>query len=163
MTRLNTFSFKTSLTGLVVFAALAFAATAAKAQSQIINVNPNHSIVAGVNALNEGRVEVAIENFERALRRNLNRNQQVVVYNNLCVAQNLLGKADAAIKACENALKMDPNYWRAALNLGNVYFDLGDWLSAHAHYTRALEMNPGEGAILANLELVARTRTASAK
>lgn len=57
------------------------------------------------------------------------------VYNMLGVIEHIEGKFDSAIKMFKEALKINPNYTEALLNLAVLYNDLGHYAEAKKLYT----------------------------
>lgn len=65
-------------------------------------------------------------------------------HNDLGVAYESEGKLDLAAREYRRALKRDPGYGRARLNLGNVEAASGRWSRAEREYRRALRDLPGD-------------------
>lgn len=59
-------------------------------------------------------------------------------HNDLGVAYEALGRLDLAAREYRRALKVDPRFGRARLNLGNVEATAGRWTRAEREYRRAL-------------------------
>lgn len=58
---------------------------------------------------------------------------------------------DKAVEAYENALKVEPNFVPAAINLGNVYYQKGEKEKARDLYLHAFKLQPNNCKILFNL------------
>lgn len=54
-----------------------------------------------------------------------------------------LGRFDEAIICFEKALRMEPDYTSAIINMGNIYFELGDNEQAKRLYEKAINNNDG--------------------
>lgn len=52
------------------------------------------------------------------------------------------GKMDEALAAYQNALKLDPNLYEAALFSGDVYTQKGDFANSEIWYQKAISINP---------------------
>lgn len=63
-------------------------------------------------------------------------------HNNLGLAQQALGRLDAAILSLEEAVRLRPDYVEALCNLGNVFLDRNQPGDAEAAYLKALKLNP---------------------
>jgi Flp pilus assembly protein TadD len=65
-------------------------------------------------------------------------------HNDLGVAYERQGRLDLAAREYRRALKLDPHFGRARLNLGNVEAANGRWVRAEREYRRALADLPGD-------------------
>jgi Flp pilus assembly protein TadD len=65
-------------------------------------------------------------------------------HNDLGVAYERQGQLELAAREYHRALKLDPHYGRARLNLGNVEAAAGRWARAEREYRRALADLPGD-------------------
>jgi predicted TPR repeat methyltransferase len=74
----------------------------------------------------------------------------------LGLAEFQLGNADEAIRLMEAALRVDPGYADAHVNLGNVLKRTGDLESARGHYEQAIELAPASPDALNNLGTIFR-------
>ena len=59
-------------------------------------------------------------------------------HNDLGVVYESTGRADLAAKEYQKALRLDPRFSRARVNLGNIEAARGKWPKAESHYRRAL-------------------------
>ena len=69
-------------------------------------------------------------------------------YNNLAFALSNLKITNESniIKILEEAIRLKPKDYKAYLNLGDLYFNKGDYSEAFKNYEKALEVNPKFGA-----------------
>jgi len=65
-------------------------------------------------------------------------------HNDLGVAYEAQGRLDLAAREYRRALRLDPRFGRARLNLGNVEAATGRWARAEREYRRALLDLPGD-------------------
>lgn len=65
-------------------------------------------------------------------------------HNDLGVVYESQGRLDLAAKEYRRALKVDPHYGRARLNLGNTEAAAGRWARAEREFRRALADLPGD-------------------
>jgi tetratricopeptide (TPR) repeat protein len=55
------------------------------------------------------------------------------------------GMEGAAVKLYEQALAIQPDFWRASLNLAYLYYKHGDFVMAAQYFSRACAVNPIDG------------------
>jgi len=65
-------------------------------------------------------------------------------HNDLGVVYEAQGRPDLAAREYRRALKLDPHFGRARLNLGNTQAAVGRWPAAEREYRRALGDLPGD-------------------
>ena len=65
-------------------------------------------------------------------------------HNDLGVAYEAQGRLDLAAREYRRALRLDPRFGRARLNLGNVEAAAGRWARAEGEFRRALAVLPGD-------------------
>ncbi len=134
--------------------AMLLAGSAADAGARdIIDLHGSDLLNRGVRALKSGDMERAITSLERYIKNGRGRNV-AVAHNNLCIAYQYVGDLDAAVENCTTAIKLNPKYWRAYNNRGNVHFVAGALTEAFADYEAALRINPKSRAARENLEMV---------
>lgn len=117
---------------------------AAEAQPRTFHLSQDRYLVSGNTALEEGRLEDALRNFRMAVRKNITARERTATFNSICAVENILGNAEAAIDACDAAIKADKAYWKAYVNRGNARAALGNREGAIEDYCRANELNPDQ-------------------
>ena len=101
------------------------------------------------NALkHQGKVEEAIEHFNRALQINPG---YAKAHNNLGTALAKQGKTDEAIKHFGFALYIDPNYAAAHSNIGVALSSRNEFEKAIVHFKTALRLKPDYAKVHSNL------------
>lgn len=128
--------------------------TAQAGTSEIIRLHSSDLLTQGIRALRQGDMERAITSLERFLKEPASRSNRVAARNNLCIAYEYVGDLDAAVEQCSIAIELNPKYWRAYNNRGNVHLAGGAYQAASADYQLALEINPKAKAARENLKLV---------
>jgi Flp pilus assembly protein TadD len=93
----------------------------------------------GVIALDEGNVDAAIADFEKALGSG---EAEVMVRTNLARAWLMKGDLDKARAFAEQALRLEPDNKQAELLLGGTALKAGDRRAAERHLRRALAIDP---------------------
>jgi len=73
----------------------------------------------------------------------------------LGVAYERKGELDLALREYERALRKDGKFYRARVNLGNVYLAKKEYGKARAEYLQALELRPGDAEATNNLSWAA--------
>lgn len=127
--------------------------TAQAGTTDIIRLHSSDLLSQGIRALRQGDMERAITSLERFLKEPASRSNRVAARNNLCIAYEYVGDLDAAAEQCSIAIELNPKYWRAYNNRGNVHLAGGAYKAASADYRLALEINPKAEAALENLKL----------
>jgi tetratricopeptide (TPR) repeat protein len=94
--------------------------------------------------------EVALDSYAEALKRGV-RDPEEVHLNRAVILSDHLARHDEAEAELEAALKLNPDYLPALLNLGNLHEDRGDREAAEAAYRRALEVAPEDPLALGRL------------
>jgi len=101
------------------------------------------------NALKrQGKIEEAIEHFNRALQINPG---YAKAHNNLGTALAKQGKTDEAIKQFGFALYIDPNYAAAHSNIGVALASRDEFEKAIVHFKTALRLKPDYAKVHSNL------------
>lgn len=77
----------------------------------------------------------------------LTKANEAVAYTHLCINLSQMGRIRQALRACDQAVALDPEAWGAYINRGNVLLSSGYRLAARADFRRADELKPA-GAIV---------------
>jgi tetratricopeptide (TPR) repeat protein len=107
------------------------------------------------------RFEAALDSYRQALGRGVTQPEEAHLNRAVIYADFLRRDADAATEL-ETALRLNPRYVPALLNLANLREDLGDADAAAALYERALAVDPQCHLALARLASVKTARGADA-
>ncbi len=75
-------------------------------------------------------------------------------YCNLGILESKAGRTTKAFDCFTQALKNDPRHFESHFNLGNLYFEVGDYRLARTHYQLVSEVEPNFPAVYFNLGLV---------
>jgi hypothetical protein len=97
-----------------------------------------------------GRFEAALGSYEEALARGI-RGPEEVHLNRAFIYSDCLGDEEAAARELGEALRLNPAYVPALLNLAKLHEDHGDRAQARALYERALTQDPPPALALARL------------
>jgi tetratricopeptide (TPR) repeat protein len=99
-----------------------------------------------------GRPHLALDQYAKALALGIKQPEEVHL-NRANVYSELLLDSTSALKELEAALKLNPGYFPAWLNLGNLYEQMGQVNESRAAFMRALEIDPSSSSALARLAL----------
>jgi tetratricopeptide (TPR) repeat protein len=94
---------------------------------------------AGNALLHQGRVDEAVEHFQKALAL---QPESAAFHGGLGAAYYKIGRVDEAINQCQKALQIDPDYAEAQFDLGCNLFQKGRVDEAIIHFQKALEIEP---------------------
>lgn len=97
-----------------------------------------------------GRYEAALSSYQKALDYGV-RDPQEARLNRGVIFADHLQRPDEAEAEYKAALALQPQYWQAYFNLGNLYEDRGLRREAQDAYRRVLSLNPGAWEALARL------------
>ena len=97
-----------------------------------------------------GRPHLALDQYAKALALGIKQPEEVHL-NRANVYSELLLDSTSALKELEAALKLNPGYFPAWLNLGNLYEQMGRVHESRAAFIRALEIDPSSSSALARL------------
>ena len=101
--------------------------------------------------------EAALDSYKQALGAGISRPEEVHL-NRAVILSDYLARPDAAEADLAAALKINPHYVPAMLNLGNLHEDRGDREGARSAYEQALAVEPGSMLALARLAATANIR-----
>jgi len=111
--------------------------------SAIERDNPNYRMVhnlLGHYYIQRGQNELAIEQFNKAL--GFKKEYDYWLYGNIGIAYVGMGNTDAAIKAYDRSLAMNPECPETYMNRATVYDELGQFDLAFSDYSNAIKYNP---------------------
>lgn len=117
-----------------------FLSCASTKQIQIDSKEAEYYNSRGETYFEEGRLDEAIRDFNKALELNPRYAQ---VYNNRGVAHGRKGELDLAIFDLNKALELNPGYAEAYSNRGVAHSRKGQWDLAIADLNKALELDSG--------------------
>ncbi len=122
----------------------------------------NSNIRGGYNAYTRGDYKIAKTFNVRATAKGIKKSRRSIAYSNLCATLGQLNTLDAALDACNSAVKMAPNNWRALNNRGVVNYLAGKKDAAMADFTTAAG-SPDAALAQANADLMAGTKLATSE
>ena len=100
---------------------------------------PKHITASALHTVTQGEVDLAVENFTKAI--NLMPNFAQAYYNR-GVAYNLKGKVDDAIVDWTKAIELDSDYADAYNNRGIVYISIGEVNRALIDLNQFIQLRP---------------------
>lgn len=125
-------------------------AEAAAQCEELLRRDPDNAralLLLGVIRMEAGNHAEAIE----LLGRSAGRAPSAIAFRNLGLALDGAGRTDEAIRACEQAVRLQPDYADAHNTLGHCYASQGLTEEAVASFRRALEIAPGLSVAVENL------------
>lgn len=144
----------------LILASVLLAGTAAGAQAQSCDApqfaahrTANGSIRAQYNAVTRGEWRQAIHFGEEVAASGAAPSQRTAALSNLCFAYANTGEFAAAIEACDAAIELRPDAWRAINNRGAAHWLAGDHAAAIADFNAAAAVAGNEDEVRANLLL----------
>jgi len=112
------------------------------AYTKLLKADPGnplrHDAVASLS-FDAGRIDEAIEHYERSLELNP---ASAPTHYNLGIAYAARGHRDEARTEFQKAVDLDPDYSQAHNNLGAILSVSGDVVGALEHYKRAVQLRP---------------------
>ena len=132
--------------------------------SDTIKKSPDNGFVRlnlGIEYAASGDDDKAIEYYHGALESIYLNVDATLTYYNLANAYTRKGKLSKAIDAYNEALEIDPDYYKAYNNLGIVYAMQGNLDKASGLFERSLSIEPGFKDAEKNLEKVRRLKGAA--
>jgi len=122
----------------------------------------NSNIRGGYNAYSRGDYKIAKTFNARATASGIKKSRRSIAYSNLCATLGQLNSLAEALDACNLAVKMAPNNWRALNNRGVVNYLAGNKQAALADFTAAAG-SPDAALAQANANLLAGTKLATSE
>jgi len=105
----------------------------------------------GLEALDRLDYHVAVKELTQAIENGVAKYNLAELYTILGRTYKNLGQFDQAIAAHEQAIKIDPNCYRAWNNLGIVHFSRNNYAEAERCYQKALSIDPKYAFAIASL------------
>jgi tetratricopeptide (TPR) repeat protein len=94
---------------------------------------------AGVEQMNHGQGEVAIETFTEIIRL---KPDFAEGWNKRATVYFLVGEYDKSLRDCDEVIKRNPQHWGALSGYGQIYLHLDKPEQALAYFERAVAVNP---------------------
>jgi len=105
----------------------------------------------GLDALDRLDYHLAVRELTQAIENGVEKYNLAELYTILGKTYKNLGQFDQAIAAHEQAIKIDPNCYRAWNNLGIVHFSRNNYVEAEQCYQKALAIEPKYAFAIASL------------
>lgn len=102
----------------------------------------NHFLAEGADALTSGDAERGVALTEKGLAIAQGAFEEKAALSNLCAGYLMLGKLHKALDACDKAVAMDPDFWRAYNNRALVLIELGRFEESEADIARGQALRP---------------------
>ncbi len=96
-------------------------------------------------ALADGEIAKARKIAKKFLASDLSPDMQYVGLNALCAVESAGKEWQTALDACNQAIRIRPNFWMAINTRGTVYLMTGDVAKARADFERAYRLVPDRG------------------
>ena len=109
------------------------------------------AVSSGIRYYQEGKYDVAIREFKRAVSMSPQSENAVTAYDFLATAFVKVGDNNGAIKAYQSALRLAPNQEDLHQKLGNIFFDQGNADQAIEEFKKAVHLDPTSTANLYSL------------
>jgi Flp pilus assembly protein TadD len=113
----------------------------------------NGSVRAQYNAMQRGEWSQAIHFGREAVDSGTSMRHKSAAMSNLCAAYAQNGDVALAVTACDAAIEMNDQSWRAHTNRGSAAWLAGDQAGALASFTAANTLGGGEAEVQANAGL----------
>jgi tetratricopeptide (TPR) repeat protein len=97
------------------------------------------AIMDGASNLNTGKPEIALEDFNRAIKM---KPQVAAGYLGRANTLNVMGRYGESIEDYDKALEINPDLANAYINRASAYSHLGEYDKAIADYEKGLELDP---------------------
>jgi tetratricopeptide (TPR) repeat protein len=94
---------------------------------------------AGVEQMNHGQAQAAIDTFSQIIRLNPDFAEG---WNKRATVYFFIGEYDKSLRDCDEVIKRNPKHWGALSGYGQIYLQLDKPEQALAYFQRALAANP---------------------
>ncbi|WP_417468357.1 hypothetical protein [Maricaulis sp.] len=145
----------------IILATALIAGATAGAQAQSCDAEPqfaahrtaNSGVRAQYNAVTRGEWRQVIHFGEEIANSGAAPGQRAAALSNLCAGYAATGEFELAIEACDAALELRDDAWRAMNNRGVAHWLAGDRAAAIADFNAAAALAGDEDEVRANLSL----------
>ena len=120
---------------------------------EIIWIDGSREINEIRHLLQRGDKQAALTKTEMFLQQELPPELRYSGLNALCITQTIIGNEKSAIRACNQAIEIQPNNWKAFNSRGTAYYTAKRFNKAISDYQKALQLNPESEISKYNLEL----------
>lgn len=138
-----------------VLAGMTSTALANDAQLQFsVESNATRSIRSGATAFEKGQYAKSASFSNYALKQGLKKSRKTAAYSNLCAALGAQGAYNDAMEACNKALDLAPQNWRALSNRAVLHSQAGNNEKAREDLQAAIFLASDEPKLAHNLEIL---------
>lgn len=127
---------------IIAIVLLAWSQVAAEGDSRTIIGPRNAQLADGAQALNAGDAEEGVRLTLRGLEVAQGNRELKSAHSNLCAGYLLLDKPQLALEHCDQAIAIDPQFWRAYNNRALVYLRLDRFEESEADVARGQALRP---------------------
>jgi tetratricopeptide (TPR) repeat protein len=111
-------------------------------QQDQLDALSNGALSRGINFYQQGNYDAAAKEFKRSIALSPNSSYAQDSYDYMVQSLLKLNRTDDAIKAYQQAIKLDPTNDSYHVNLGNIYFSVDRYEDAAAEYKIAVNIDP---------------------
>ncbi len=127
---------------IIAIVLLAWSQVAAEGDSRTVIGPRNAQLADGAQALNAGDAEEGVRLTLRGLEVAQGSRELKSAHSNLCAGYLLLDKPQLALEHCDQAIAIDPQFWRAYNNRALVYLRLDRFEESEADVARGQALRP---------------------
>ena len=127
---------------LIAIVLLAWSQVAAEEDNRTIIGPRNVPLAEGAEALNAGDAEEGVRLSLRGLQMAQGNRELKSAHSNLCAGYLLMDKPRVALKHCDEAIAIDPQFWRAYNNRALVYLRLERFEESEADVATGQALRP---------------------
>lgn len=113
--------------------------------SEVIKLKPDHEpayFFRGGSYLDSKQYTLAVADYTKAIALSPSNGAKAESTYNRCQAYNALKNSTAAITDCSNAIALNPQYFLAYFQRGNIYYNSGKTTLALKDYSKVIELKP---------------------
>lgn len=139
----------------LALAGMAGSAMANDAQLQFsVQSNATRSIGSAATAFERGEFSKSVSFSKYALKQGLKKSRKTAAYNNLCAALGVQAKYEDALDACNKALNLKADNWRALSNRAVIYSLTGNEEQARADMQAAILLASDNPKLVQNIAIL---------